>query len=87
MNIFLYAFSFEHDPHIIVVMLFRPFGATDSRTERKRFGQSSPGNTPKAGRFTKAIFSELKNKQIGIETKLKRIRKSQCTHLSSYAHW
>lgn len=61
MNIFLNAFSFEHDPHIIVVMLFKPFGATDRSTERKRFGQSAPGNTPKAGRLTKAIFRIEKN--------------------------
>lgn len=54
MNMFLKAFSFEHDPHIIVVMCDKPFGATDINTSCNRFGQSSPGNTPSAGRFTKA---------------------------------
>lgn len=54
MKIFFIAFSFEHDPHIIVVILFKPFGATDIKTFCKRFGQSAPGNTPSAGRFTKA---------------------------------
>lgn len=48
------AFSFEHDPHIIVVIFGKPFGATDIRTFCKRLGQSSPGNTPRAGRFTNA---------------------------------
>lgn len=48
------AFSFEHDPHIIVVIFVRPFGATDIKTDCNRLGQSAPGNTPSAGRFTKA---------------------------------
>ena len=51
---FLYAFSFEHEPHIIVVILPNPFGATAIRIEFKRFGQSAPGKTPSAGRFISA---------------------------------
>lgn len=54
MKIFFMAFSFEHDPHIIVVMCGKPFGATDIKTFCKRCGQSSPGNTPRAGRLTNA---------------------------------
>lgn len=54
MKIFLNAFSFEHDPHIIVVTQFNPFGATAIKTDCNRFGQSSPGNAPRAGRFTNA---------------------------------
>lgn len=62
MKIFLNAFSFEQDPHIIVVILSRPFGATDINTLRNRFGQSSPGNTPNAGRLIKAMkLKERKN--------------------------
>lgn len=55
MKIFLNAFSFEHEPHIIVVMLFNPFGATDISIDCNRFGQSLPGNTPNAGRFISAV--------------------------------
>lgn len=51
---FLNAFSFEHEPHIIVVMLSNPFGATDINIDCKRLGQSLPGNTPRAGRLIKA---------------------------------
>lgn len=58
-NIFLNAFSFEHDPHIIVVMQSSPFGAMDISVRSNRFGQSSPGNTPNAGRFTKAKIFEM----------------------------
>lgn len=54
MNIFFIAFSFEHEPHIIVVILGKPFGATDIKIFCKRSGQSSPGNTPSAGRFINA---------------------------------
>lgn len=60
MKIFFNAFSFEHDPHIIVVILLKPFGATDIKTFFKRFGQSAPGNTPSAGRFTKAKMKQTK---------------------------
>lgn len=38
----------------MVVIFGKPFGATDIRTFCKRLGQSSPGNTPRAGRFTNA---------------------------------
>lgn len=62
-NIFLYAFSFEHEPHIIVVMLLNPFGATAIKTERNRFGQSSPGNTPSAGRLINANENDERKKQ------------------------
>lgn len=54
MKMFLNAFSFEHEPHIIVVMLSNPFGATDIRIDCNRFGQSDPGKTPRAGRFINA---------------------------------
>lgn len=51
---FLKAFSFEHEPHIIVVILSSPFGATDINIDCNRFGQSLPGNTPRAGRLINA---------------------------------
>lgn len=51
---FLNAFSFEHEPHIIVVMLSNPFGATFINIDCNRFGQSLPGNTPRAGRLINA---------------------------------
>lgn len=54
MKIAFKAFSLEHVPHIIVCTLFNPLGAIGSRVDFKRFGQSSPGNAPSAGRFTKA---------------------------------
>lgn len=55
MKIFLKAFSFEHDPHIMVVMLSNPFGATDINMDCNRLGQSPPGKTPRAGRLIKAV--------------------------------
>lgn len=64
MNIFLNAFSLEHDPHIIVVILFKPFGATDIKTLCRRCGQSSPGNTPSAGRLIKAKRNYKNKKHI-----------------------
>lgn len=51
---FLNAFSFEQEPHIIVVILFSPFGATDINIDCNRFGQSPPGKTPSAGRLINA---------------------------------
>lgn len=58
MNIFLNAFSFEQDPHIIVVTQVRPLGATAIKIDCNRFGQSSPGNAPSAGRLTNAKGEE-----------------------------
>lgn len=49
------AFSLEHEPHIIVVTLFKPLGATDIKTFSNLSGQSAPGNTPRAGRFINAV--------------------------------
>lgn len=57
MNMLLNAFSFEHEPHIIVEMQFWPFGATAIKTDCKRLGQSSAGKQPNAGRFINAIES------------------------------
>lgn len=71
MNILLNAFSFEHEPHIIVTIQFRSFGATAIKTDCKRFGQSSAGNAPNAGRFINAIGckrrSEREKKEITID--------------------
>lgn len=55
-NMFLYAFSLEHEPHIMVVMWVKSLGATDIKIDFNCFGQSAPGNTPNAGRFTRALM-------------------------------
>lgn len=60
-KIFLNAFSLEHEPHIIVVTQSSPFGAIDINVRSNLLGQSSPGNTPNAGRFTNA---EMQNKKL-----------------------
>jgi len=54
----LYAFSFEHEPHIIVVILLSPFGAMFKRTECSFSGHSFPGKTPRAGLLIKAEKSQ-----------------------------
>lgn len=54
MNKHLKAFSFEQDPHIIVMTLGRP-GDTDKSTSLSFLGQYSPGKDPKAGLLTRAF--------------------------------
>lgn len=81
---FFMAFSLEHEPHIMVVMLDNPFGATLIRTDCNRFGQSAPGNTPRAGRFTKAAKSNT-NQFVKIDHS-KRFWRLTSTYSSSYVH-
>lgn len=47
----------------MVVTCLRPFGATDNSTDLNLLGQSSPGKTPNAGRFTRAL-KNLRKKNI-----------------------
>lgn len=53
-KILLKAFSFEHDPHIMVVILFNPFGAIFNNIDWSFSGHSLPGNTPNAGLLIRA---------------------------------
>ena len=46
----LYAFSLEHEPHIMVVTSERPLGATATRVLLMRSTQSAGGMLPRAGR-------------------------------------
>lgn len=59
MKMFLKAFSLEQEPHIIVVIQSNPFGATFNNMLLSFAGQSAPGNTPRAGRLTKAFWKQI----------------------------